>query len=154
MKWQLTNGKLFAQRKCAMGRKGKVDTNDTDDKSQESAGAATDLDHFDTSCLSGRTASEPEIIRWVANNIDNPLACPENCPSPFAWTLLKDCRVSMETRFFFMEKLWAKLIPARSTFNEDDDKREEDGAEIVGVIDRIRAARDSAIDAVIDRRQN
>jgi len=88
--------------------------------------------------LAGKTASEPEIVRWVARNIDNPVPSPDTCPDPFAWTLLRECRSNPAFLNFFIEKLWSKLIPSRSQLEAQDDGRVVDGQPVLDMIARIR----------------
>ena len=98
---------------------------------------------FAPAVLAGKTAPEPEIVRWVARNIDAPDASSENCPDPFAWTLLRECRENPQFRFFFIEKLWAKLLPSRAQ-QEDGPGKAADGQPTMDLIDRILALRDKA----------
>lgn len=90
-----------------------------------------------------QTASEPEIVRWVARNIDNPNPRPMDCPDPFAWTLLRQCRDDAGFCKSFIEKLWAKMIPSRAQL--DTDKATDlDGGPTLDLIDRIQAMRAEA----------
>jgi len=91
--------------------------------------------------VAGKTANEPEIVRWVARNIDNQKVDAKDCPDPFAWTLLKQCRQSPAFLTFFIQNVWSKLIPNRAQI-EDDSKEEIDGAVTIALIDRIRKLRD------------
>lgn len=87
--------------------------------------------------LARKSAPENEVVRWVADNIDNPKPTAKSCPSPFAWTLLRQCREEGMT-FFFIEKLWSKLVSLRS----DEDQgavKVLDGAPTVALIDEIMA---------------
>ncbi len=93
--------------------------------------------------LAGRKAGEQEIVRWVARNVDNPVPIPEECPDPFAWTLLRRCREEPEFVGFFIEKLWVKLIPSRSQLDTDG-VGEFDGQPTLDLIKRIEAIRDKA----------
>lgn len=90
------------------------------------------------------TADEPTVVRWVARNVDNPEPDPATCPDPFAWTLLRTCRENPAFLPFFVEKLWAKLIPARSQLDGAGPK-EFDGKLQLELIDRIEAMRDEAM---------
>ncbi len=89
--------------------------------------------------LAGKTASEPDIVRWVARNIDNPAATAEDAPDPFAWTLLRQCRTDAGFQLFFVEKLWSKLIPSRAQLGDQDSGGEIDGQPTIELIARIRA---------------
>lgn len=89
------------------------------------------------------SADEPTVVRWVARNIDNPDPDPLTCPDPFAWTLLRTCREDPTFVPFFVEKLWAKLIPARSQL-DGGGPREFDGKPTLELIDRIEAMRNEA----------
>lgn len=96
--------------------------------------------------LTGRSASEPDVIRWVARAISD--ARPwqelvEECPDPFAWTLLVQCRQDPTMLRWFTEKLYSKLIPSRSQL-EDQGKVELDGQEQVSMLDRILALSEEA----------
>lgn len=64
--------------------------------------------------LEGKVAFEQDVVRWVARNVDHPNPDPEDCPDPFAWTLLRQCRASSAFLSYFTQHLWAKLIPSRS----------------------------------------
>lgn len=44
--------------------------------------------------LAYKSATENEVVRWVARNIDNSTPDPSECPDPFAWTLLRQCPTS------------------------------------------------------------
>lgn len=93
-------------------------------------------------CLAGHTADEPEIIRWVARNIDNAAVTPEDCPDPFAWTLLRQLRANPALLAFFIEKLWAKLLPSRSAQEKSDGDSVIDGTPTIELIERIVRIRD------------
>ena len=60
--------------------------------------------------LAGKAADEPEIARWVARNIDNAAASPEDCPDAFAWTLPRVCRESPAFALMFVKDVWTKLL--------------------------------------------
>ena len=94
--------------------------------------------------LEGKASAEPEVIRWVARNIDNPTVDVEGCPDSFAWTLLRQCRENPPFRLFFIEKLWAKLIPNRSLQDVDKNDRSYDGTPTIELIQRIQAIFDKA----------
>lgn len=96
--------------------------------------------------LVGRTADEPAIVRWVARNIDVPEPDPKTCPDPFAWTLLRSCRLSGNFTAFFVEKLWAKLIPPRSQLEAAGPKAQE-GKAVIELVDRILAHSQAATEA-------
>ena len=87
--------------------------------------------------LAGKEGSEVDIIRWVARNIDNPETSPSDCPDPFAWTLLRQCRGNPAFVGWFTEKLWAKLIPAKSQLVDDNDDGPMDGTPAVEVLMKI-----------------
>ena len=93
--------------------------------------------------LAGRTASELEIVRWVARSIDDIGVSPLDCPDPFAWTLLRTCRSDPRERAAFIEKLWSKLIPSRSQL-ETGGSKDLDGKVTVDLLERIQAFRDAA----------
>ena len=95
--------------------------------------------------LEGKKALEPEIVRWVSRNVDIPHPDPIECPDPFAWTLLRQCRDDPEFLKSFTEKLWAKLIPARSQLEGGADAA-IDGKPTLDLIERILGFRDKAIE--------
>ena len=86
--------------------------------------------------LAGRMCAEPETVRWVARMIDNPLADPSDCPDPFAWTLLRQCRANAIFLTFFIEKLWAKLLKPQQETADDDGR--VDGQVTIDMIGRIQ----------------
>lgn len=86
--------------------------------------------------LAYKSATENEIVRWVARNIDNPHPNAGECPDPFAWTLLRQCRDQGLTAWF-IEKLWGKLVSIRKTEDERDSKI-LDGQPTVDLIERIQ----------------
>ena len=95
--------------------------------------------------LAGKTAPEATVIRWVANNIDNPDVQPEDCPAPVGWTLLRECRQSPAFRMDFLQSTWVKLLPSRAQLEKDDAKPNElDGQKQMDLIDQIREARRKA----------
>lgn len=102
------------------------------------------------SALSGKESTEVEIIRWVARNIDNPAACAEECPDPFAWTLLRQCR-EMGSSFvtFFVEKLWSKLIPSKAQVLSGVEETDVDGQGTIDFLVKIGAIRDKANSGVV-----
>lgn len=101
--------------------------------------APSDLPHL-------AQADEPTVVRWVARNVDNPDPDPRTCPDPFAWTLLRTCRENPAFLPFFVEKLWAKLIPARSQL-EGSGPKEFDGKLQLEFLDRIDAMSAAASEA-------
>lgn len=110
---------------------------DTDSDSAE----PIDVDSLPTAPpeLAGKKAAEPEIVRWVARHIDHPDPDPAECPDPFAWTLLRACRDRERGSaflVFFVEKLWAKLIPTRSQLDGGGAKV-VDGKPTIELYDRI-----------------
>lgn len=104
-------------------------------KKEAAAAAIGDLPAA-PAALAGKAATEPAIVRWVARHIDHPDPDPRDCPDPFAWTLLRACRTSPPFLLFFVEKLWAKLIPTRSQVDGGGAKA-VDGKPTIELIDRI-----------------
>lgn len=107
-----------------------------------------DLDHPNAlePCPAGlpkTKATELEIVRWVARSIDDLDVRPEDCPDPFAWTLLRQCRDDSGFAIGFIEKLWSKLIPSRSQL-ETGGSKDLDGKVTVDLLERIQAFRDAA----------
>jgi len=90
-------------------------------------------------CLAGKSATEIDSIRWVSRNIDNPMVNARDCPDPWAWTLLRQCRLDDKFLFFFTEKLWSKLIPSRATLEEDAAEIKQDGLATVDICEEILA---------------
>ena len=91
--------------------------------------------------LAGRVASEPEVARWVARNIDNMGATAAECPDPFAWTLLRMCRESGAFRLMFVRDIWMKLLVSEAKRDEGGAASdvELDGQQVLDLIGRIRA---------------
>jgi len=87
--------------------------------------------------LRGRSSCEPDIVRWVARHIDHPNPDPCDCPDPFAWTLLRECRSNPAFVAFFIEKLWSKLIPSRSQLDTGVKSNKIDGHRVLEIISRI-----------------
>lgn len=90
--------------------------------------------------LAGRMASEPEVARWVARNIDNMGATAAECPDPFAWTLLRMCRDSGAFRLMFVKDIWMKLLVSEAKRDEGGAAGdvELDGQQVLDLIGRIR----------------
>ena len=93
--------------------------------------------------LADATATELEVVRWVADNIDNRSVRAADCPSRFAWTLLRQCRDDPEITKWFVEKLWSKLIPSRTQL-ETTAPKDLDGKVQIELIERIQAMSDKA----------
>lgn len=95
--------------------------------------------------LAGKEATEPEVVRWVVRNIDNPVPDPGDCPDPFAWTLLRMCRESPAFAVMFVKDIWTKLLvlQAKQTDSGGADG-EIDGTPTLKLIQRIREMRDRA----------
>ena len=94
--------------------------------------------------MANKAASEPEIARWVARNIDNPNPDPAECPDPFAWTMLRMCRESPGFATFFIKDVWVKLLQSEARKNEVPAGEEYDGKPTVELIERIQAMRRAA----------
>lgn len=88
-------------------------------------------------------AEEVATVRWVARHIDVADPDPATCPDPFGWTILRVCRSNPAFLAFFIEKLWAKLIPARSQLDSAGPKV-VDGQAQLDLIGRIESMRDEA----------
>jgi len=101
------------------------------------------LDQAPAGLPTNAAADEPTIVRWVSRNIDNPKPDPRTCPDPFAWTLLRTCRADPAFVPFFVEKLWARLIPSRAQL-ESAGPKDFDGKVQLELIGRIEAMRDAA----------
>lgn len=88
--------------------------------------------------LAGRQTVEPEVARWVARNIDNADASPEDCPDPFAWTLLRMCRANSAFSLMFVKDIWTKLLATEA--KRQDRSRTDgdyDGKPTVELIDQL-----------------
>lgn len=97
------------------------------------------------SALAGKTAAEPEVVRWVVRNIDNPAASPGDCPDPFAWTLLRLCRENPAFQMMFIKDIWTKVLMAQVKTGDDGGADGEiDGTPTLKLIERIREIRDRA----------
>jgi hypothetical protein len=107
----------------------------------EDSPSSPDLD-VAPKALFGKNGSELEIIRWVARNIDCPKPNPKDCPDPFAWTLLRNCRGNMAFQTFFIEKLWSKLLQGKSALEEEDQSIDIDGSKTLDVISAIQELSD------------
>lgn len=105
------------------------------------------------SALRGKKSAEPEIVRWVARNLDNPDADPEDCPDPFAWTMLRALLDGDLDVGFFIEKLWSKLIPSRSQLESAVSDGDYDGKPTVDLIDRILAMKARSEAAVAKKKE-
>ena len=100
--------------------------------------------------LAGKTAPEPEVVRWVVRNIDNPAASPSDCPDPFAWTLLRMCREEFSFAAMFVKDIWTKLLVQQAKLGDDDSGRPMDGTPTLEMIERIRAMRDRSNSGVTE----
>ncbi len=106
--------------------------------SDEAAKVESQALPFAPAALAGKAADEPAIVRWVARQIDVAEPDPSTCPDPFAWTLLRTCRSNPAFVPFFVEKLWAKLIPPRSQL-EAAGPKVQDGKSVIELTERILA---------------
>ncbi len=101
-----------------------------------------------SAALAGKTATETEVARWVARNIDNPAASPEDCPDAFAWTLLRMCRENPAFALMFVKDIWTKLLVWQAKQADAGGADGEiDGTPTLKLIERIRAIRDEASSA-------
>lgn len=100
----------------------------------------------------GKKASEVEIVRWVAENIDYADPNPEECPHPFAWTLLRSCRGDVDFLIFFIKDIWTKLLPSRSQLEQGKSK-EIDGKVTIKMIERIQELSDKAREKVSGKKE-
>ncbi len=94
--------------------------------------------------LAGKTAMEPEVARYVARNIDNPAPSPEDCPDPFAWTLLRMCRENPAFALMFVKDIWVKLLIQQAKQDDAGGDEKMDGTPTLELIQRIREIRDKA----------
>jgi len=68
-----------------------------------------------------RQASESEVVRWVADNLSNLKATPEDAPAPRAWALLQDCRGDADFR---RDKFWPLVYGKLAGADEDEIRQE------------------------------
>ncbi|MBT4823328.1 MAG: hypothetical protein HN742_15040 [Lentisphaerae bacterium] len=95
--------------------------------------------------LAGKTASEAVVVRWVFNHIDDSSTTADDCPSPGAWTLLRQCREAPGFCTMFIKDIWTKLLPSRAQLEDTaggDDRG--DGRVTQALIARIQAAGEKA----------
>lgn len=88
------------------------------------------------SSLSKRKAPVVRTLQWVAANIANAEPDPHECPSAEAWGLLRWVRINPINEGEFWRTIYPKLVPTRNTM-EASTKFDDDGADVVGFIDRI-----------------
>ena len=88
--------------------------------------------------VAGRSASEAEVVRWVARHIDDDQVSPDDCPDPCAWTLLRQCRQTPGFVSFFFQQVWTKLLPSRAQI-ESDSGVTLDGSAVSALINRIES---------------
>lgn len=109
------------------------------DKQQEKA-ALVDPDVFE-----GKEANEAEVIRWVAANLTNSDARPEDAPSATAWSLLADCQRFPQFRIDFWKSLWTKLVSkGQIDAGDDEDEGNYDGEVTVNTINDIWRIKEQA----------
>ena len=91
--------------------------------------------------VQGREASETDNIRWIYNHIA-PGSDLTDCPSAGAWLELHVCRASSAYMIEFLKGPRSKLIPARATYENENDAGPIDGTPTIDLIGKILAIRD------------
>jgi hypothetical protein len=93
----------------------------------------------------GRTASEVEIIRWVARNMEVADPRLSECPDPTAWALLSHCRRSLMAAGEFWKQTYTKLLPSRAQLEQVEDDADDSGVTLE-TLEKIREARVRAME--------
>ncbi len=88
--------------------------------------------------LADRKAKESTVIRWVADNLDNPLPDPADCPAGAAWALLRHCRENEINRDKFLTTIWVRLIPNCGNESGEEEKWRTSSTLDPGLLSRIR----------------
>jgi hypothetical protein len=86
-----------------------------------------------------KTASNPESVQWVADNLEIPDVKPTDAPSKAAWSLLRWARKSVTTKDRFWTQVFTKLMPTGKQL-EEGDRQGDDGASIIELCNRVEAA--------------
>jgi len=102
------------------------------------------LPEVSSSDFGGRKASEVEVIRWVASNMEVVDPAPVNCPSAAAWGLLAQCRSSMIARSEFWKQTYPKLLPSKAQLDKEDEAV-TDESKAVEVIQELLSFRNESI---------
>jgi hypothetical protein len=89
--------------------------------------------------FAGREASEVDIIRWVARNMDVVDVRPSDCPDAAAWSLLNQCRMNAMFRAEFWRSMYTKIIPSRGQLGDDAGGGKGDGSLTVALIEKLLA---------------
>ncbi len=99
----------------------------------------------DDSIFEGKTATEAENVRWVAENLVSNQVKPEDAPSKTAWALLQDCRMNQGFRLDFWKNMYMKLVSKGQIEGNEDEKGDFDGQPQVETLDQILQTRDRAL---------
>lgn len=91
-----------------------------------------------------RRASEAEVVRWVARNMEVADVAPENAPDPTAWGLLLHCRSSPAAKADFWRITYPKMLPSRAQLEREREDEEPDGQEIIKIMQRVRESAEKA----------
>jgi hypothetical protein len=86
-----------------------------------------------------RTASEPDVVRWVARNLDATVPDAATCPDGAAWMLLRQCRSDPSMRQRFIGDLWPKLLPSGGRPEPESEDARGDTPPTPKLLARIRA---------------
>lgn len=94
----------------------------------------------------GKIFNVREDIEWVASNMDIGGLRAANAPSAFAWSFLKACREDANMKFEFFKNIMPKLLPSKSAL-EEQERFQDDGRKILGILDKVEAAAKKAREA-------
>jgi len=90
-----------------------------------------------------KRASEVEVIRWVASNMEIADPQPKDCPSAAAWGLLVQCRKSGIAQSDFWKQTFPKLLPSRTQMEEDRSDLPDEGRAKEVIEDLLRFGREA-----------
>ena len=103
------------------------------------------LPAVDDDIFQGRSASEAEVVRWVADNLLAGDVNPETAPSKTAYALLSDCRQFPQFRIDFWKSMWTKLLSKSQIEGDlDDDDGNWDGKVQSDTISKVLQFRQQA----------
>lgn len=91
----------------------------------------------------GRRASEVEVVRWVASNMQVEDPCSSDCPSAAAWGLLAQCRESVVARSDFWKTTYPKLLPTKSQMEQEQKRGPDEGRAKAVIEDLLRFGREA-----------
>lgn len=85
-----------------------------------------------------KAASEPESVRWVADNISVKGVKPSDAPSAAAWGLLQWAKSSVTTKDRFFTQVYTRLMPSGKQL-EDEGRFRDDGEGIIELCGKVEA---------------